>query len=199
MKSEIINQLDGNIGWKDLQLRHLGCNTQLAHALNLSSPHDIIGLKDSDLYAHTAADIQFHYDNDQLALQGKIIKCIHFHNDNFFFLIKKPLFNKKNIINGIIYHCHKLENTKIFSEQNIIENTFKINTNTNPFHFSKREIECIFHLLRGKKSRQIAEALHLSKRTIDFYIENIKNKMGCHTKSELLLAAIKAGYSSLLY
>lgn len=49
-----------------------------------------------------------------------------------------------------------------------------------------REIECIIYILRGKTSKQIARMLELSHRTVEFYISRLKNKLYCHTKSELI-------------
>lgn len=57
---------------------------------------------------------------------------------------------------------------------------------------SKREKECLFWMIQGKTGREIAEKLHLSPRTIEFYFENCKNKLGCCTKSELFEKALIA-------
>jgi DNA-binding CsgD family transcriptional regulator len=51
---------------------------------------------------------------------------------------------------------------------------------------SNREIDCLKLYLMGKSSSEIAEDLELTKRTIEFYIENIKNKLSCYKKSELI-------------
>lgn len=51
---------------------------------------------------------------------------------------------------------------------------------------SRREKECLGYLMRGKTMREIALTLNLSVRTIEAYIENLKNKFGVTRKSELL-------------
>lgn len=51
---------------------------------------------------------------------------------------------------------------------------------------STREAECLFHLSQGRTMKEIAELIHLSPRTIETHIDNIKNKMGCYTKGELI-------------
>lgn len=53
-------------------------------------------------------------------------------------------------------------------------------------YFSKREADCMCHLLSGKSFNGIAENLNLSPRTIEFYIKNMKKKVDCHTKFELI-------------
>jgi DNA-binding NarL/FixJ family response regulator len=52
-----------------------------------------------------------------------------------------------------------------------------------------REIEALTWVARGKTSIEIAQILHLSKRTVDFHIDNARNKLGVSTRTE---AAIKA-------
>lgn len=47
-------------------------------------------------------------------------------------------------------------------------------------------MDCIDLLLKGQTYRQIAGRLHLSSRTVESYIENLKVKTGASTKSELV-------------
>jgi len=51
---------------------------------------------------------------------------------------------------------------------------------------SKREIDCISALHQGLTADEISRKLFRSKRTIEKHIENIKDKFGCRTKSELV-------------
>ena len=54
---------------------------------------------------------------------------------------------------------------------------------------SEREIEMLTWAARGKTSAAIAEIVGLTKRTIDFHIDNARIKLGAKTRTE---AAIKA-------
>jgi len=60
---------------------------------------------------------------------------------------------------------------------------------------NKREIEVLTWVSRGKKSFEIARKLRLSKRTVDFHIDNARIKLGAATRTE---AAIKAAASGLI-
>lgn len=51
---------------------------------------------------------------------------------------------------------------------------------------SNREHECIYWLCRGNTAKQIGEKLDLSRRTVEFYLENVKNKWDCWTKEDLI-------------
>lgn len=54
-----------------------------------------------------------------------------------------------------------------------------------PVEFSPRELTCINFFLKGKSAREIGELTGLSRRTVEHYLENIKSKIGCFSKSEL--------------
>lgn len=54
---------------------------------------------------------------------------------------------------------------------------------------SSREKDCIKLLLHGKSTKETAACLNLSPRTIEHYLENIKNKFGCQYKNELFSIA----------
>ncbi|WP_232051862.1 response regulator transcription factor [Aquicella siphonis] len=69
-----------------------------------------------------------------------------------------------------------------------------MNHHQNIFKLTKRECECVFLLVRGKTAKEMADLLLLSKRIIESYIENIKNKMNCQNKAELLVKAVSNGY-----
>lgn len=53
-------------------------------------------------------------------------------------------------------------------------------------YFTKREAECMVLLLKGKTVGRIANMLKLSPRTIEYYMQNMKTKLGCRTKFELV-------------
>lgn len=53
-------------------------------------------------------------------------------------------------------------------------------------YFTKREAETLFYLLQGKTIPETARALNLSARTIEFYVKNMKLKVGAKSKVELI-------------
>ncbi|HEY1544612.1 MAG TPA: response regulator transcription factor, partial [Xanthobacteraceae bacterium] len=58
-----------------------------------------------------------------------------------------------------------------------------------------REIETLTWAARGKTSAEIARLLDLSKRTVDFHIENARAKLGVSTRIQ---AAVKAAAGRLI-
>jgi DNA-binding CsgD family transcriptional regulator len=47
-----------------------------------------------------------------------------------------------------------------------------------------RERECLQLVAQGKTSREIAEALAITKRTADFHVNNATQKLGCNSRSQ---------------
>jgi DNA-binding NarL/FixJ family response regulator len=60
---------------------------------------------------------------------------------------------------------------------------------------NEREIEALTLVARGRTSGQIAQTLGLTKRTIDFHLDNARMKLGAATRTE---AAIKAAIGKLI-
>lgn len=56
---------------------------------------------------------------------------------------------------------------------------------------SLRERQCLRYLLDGKSAKETASDLKLSHRTVEFYFENIKNKLNCWSKQEVFKIAQK--------
>lgn len=53
-------------------------------------------------------------------------------------------------------------------------------------YFTKREAECMVLLLKGNMIDCMAKRLKLSPRTIEYYLKNMKAKVDCRTKFELI-------------
>ena len=60
---------------------------------------------------------------------------------------------------------------------------------------NEREVEVLTWVARGKTSAQIADMLGLAKRTIDFHIDNAREKLGAATRTE---AVVKAASGRLI-
>lgn len=68
------------------------------------------------------------------------------------------------------------------------------NNNQTSLVLTQRQEECLFLLIRGKTTKQIANILNLSSRTVEDHIEKMKHELDCHSKSQLIEKAISAGF-----
>lgn len=93
----------------------------------------------------------------------------------------------RKVLNGGIYLGDKI------SDQ-ILRNSISGNRNTGETtmeSLSDRELE-VFELMgMGKSTSEIAEQLHLTKKTIETYRSRTKDKMGFKNSTEMLIHAIK--------
>ena len=53
-------------------------------------------------------------------------------------------------------------------------------------YLTKREFECARYIIQGMNSKEIANQLNISARTIEKYIEAIKTKLNCRYRSEIV-------------
>ena len=74
--------------------------------------------------------------------------------------------------NKIILPFHN-EKSNLF-EKDIDADLYKLEISSFANSLSTRQIECCSLLLKGKTSKEIAELLCLSVRTIEYYIGNVK-------------------------
>jgi DNA-binding response OmpR family regulator len=58
---------------------------------------------------------------------------------------------------------------------------------------SEREIEALTWSARGKTSDEIATILGLSKRTVDFHMDNARAKLGVATRTQAVVKAVTGG------
>jgi len=61
-----------------------------------------------------------------------------------------------------------------------------------------REMDCIKYIFRGYPSSQVGRLLGISERTVEKHIENVKERLGCHSKSDLIDVLLESGLNSLI-
>jgi DNA-binding CsgD family transcriptional regulator len=69
-----------------------------------------------------------------------------------------------------------------------------LGTQFKDIYFTRREAECMVMLLKGKTINAAALKLGLSPRTVEFYLKNMKVKIGCCTKFELIELVIATDF-----
>lgn len=203
----------GNVYWKDTEGIYLGCNEQQYASLGLASRKDWI---DRTVYQHLPLDFAKQIDDiDNGIMQTGKGRCLveggpYYKGEISYFLsTKMPLRNNKGKVVGLFGMSLDIVAADLKSANQMLMNSglpiedFSIIrkpepvTETNkqsPAGLSKREIECIYHLIRGMTAKQIAAELNLSSRTIEFYLERIKSKFGCKKKSDLIAKVLDQGF-----
>lgn len=106
--------------------------------------------------------------------------------------------NKMNIIKKFI-RSYKLQANEIITQIKLPKNRITLPIVENPIdnqqHFkiisnesklTNRQMECAKLLMNGKTAKEIARSLGLSPRTVEYYLTNIKLKLECNNKVELV-------------
>ena len=203
----ILHQVPGFVGWKGTDLTYKGASGSLLRKFGLCYQQDLLGHSDDSLNKNTPQENAMFHQQDILALSGKTQKVIHFlendGSDSVYFLSKGPL-KKSGKIVGIIYHCLDWPEPNVIHLLKQVDKKFWMAQPDNIYYsldqlhnskrLSKRELECLFLLLRSKTAKQIGGILGLSIRTIESYIDSIKVKFGCFSKSELIISAMTLNY-----
>lgn len=65
-------------------------------------------------------------------------------------------------------------------------NQFSTKVKLNLNKLSPRECECIRYMMRGMTTKQMACVMYLSPRTVEGYITNVKNKLDCKNRYEII-------------
>ncbi|MBS0357987.1 MAG: response regulator transcription factor, partial [Proteobacteria bacterium] len=71
---------------------------------------------------------------------------------------------------------------------------FILKSNFDEKRFSKRESECLYFIIRGKSCSEIASMLKINRRTVEVYVDNLKNKLKVCNKSQLIEKSLELGY-----
>lgn len=120
-------------------------------------------------------------------------------------LIKQAEKNKLYIPNR--FAIKKPQDNAIFSlKDEALRNKFMeeikfdlslINLNSKVIQLSKREMDCAQYLVQGNTGREIAKKLFISTRTVETHLANLKDKLNCASKSELIATLLKHGFSPI--
>jgi DNA-binding CsgD family transcriptional regulator len=120
---------------------------------------------------------------------------------------KTALFNEKGKFSAILGIGIEITDSDILSFVNHVHKQVPLNekrsivisdenyldSKLNSINLSKRESECLFYTLHGYTVKMIAKVLKISPRTAEGYIDNLKNKLGCNNKKELIELSIELG------
>ncbi|MFA5960304.1 MAG: LuxR C-terminal-related transcriptional regulator [Tatlockia sp.] len=190
---------------KDENLRYHYLNPVGLNQLKLSE-QDYLFLTDKEMYLSLFADD--YISHDLAAINGTIyhqIDCIMSTKGEHFFAVshKLPLKDALNKTLGVLcfsQFINQMQLTTLLSENSPFQTRqFKLSENTKqllqePTELTKRELDVLFCLLRGKTNKTIADCLNITERTVVFHLNAIKRKWDCHSKEAVFEAAINKGF-----
>ena len=150
----------------------MGCNDWTARTMGLTCAQEAIGKFVYDFHSDPS-DLYLANNNEVLRTGiGKIFnEPVELNGNTILFLSHKyPLKNEKGKAIGVMGMSVAVDEPL-----------------QNKFNLSPQQEKCFQLILQGFRSREIAEQMQLSHRTIEHYIAHIKLKLKCRSMRELIL------------
>jgi DNA-binding CsgD family transcriptional regulator len=202
--SDEIELLDGVFAYKTLDHEIVNCNQRFLDYIGFKTVDSLAGKTDFDLAWQDYTHI-YHAQEDD-AVQGKIYSALHPGQEAsgrkfVCFNRKFPWRNEEGTIIGIVSYSIEVDNPNFIEVSSLLSKTaicepekdHLLCEKFSDFKLTPRECECLFYLLHGKTSKLIARIMVISHRTVESYIDALKLKFNCHTKSDLIDFCIKNG------
>ncbi len=177
--------------------QYITCNKAFANFANLTSPKDIVGMNDTQF--HWDKYIEIYLESDKIARENKnsriIEPIISADKKEVTVLTKKTAIELQDYSQVVACHISIIENSNFHTLKSLMKkNTdIKINSvvvdNYSAFlgkKITEKESEIYFYMLRGFSSKQIAQQIKRSPKTVESHIEKLKEKLNCKTRSDLI-------------
>lgn len=180
-QDDVLQQIPIFIFWKDLKKRFMGGNLPFIQSAGLKNNAELNGKYDDDLPWAIKSDEYRRWDNEVICgyhLENHREIHIQHGNRTVEVLVnKKPLYNNKQTIIGLI-GCFSI----------IAQHETPLQKQIN--NLPKQQKKCLNLLVRGLSTKQIAQHMKLTPRTIEYYIAILKKKFDCRTQAQLIIKAI---------
>jgi DNA-binding CsgD family transcriptional regulator len=102
-------------------------------------------------------------------------------------LNKNNEFYEFNFTNVGEYQNRKRELSKVQTKKVSRKKMYPLDEVNQGKYLTQRELDCMLGFLNGETITQVADQLNLSPRTVEFYLNNMKRKLKCRTKAELIV------------
>lgn len=212
---DLIDQLPGLFYIVDLESKFLHVNNVFTQWTGFKSCESLIDRTYTDMRCRAAERHLYFKEQDHLAIASMkpvtiLAYVCYAHDWLVVFGEKYPLKSPTGELLGIVSHFRDITKyhlidlyrflnvgkTKNLIPQQQIE--YILAEYDPELELSPRQSQCLFFLLRGKSYKEIAHILNISTRTSEGYITEIKTKLNCVSKSELIDLAISKGYMNII-
>ncbi|MAZ78036.1 MAG: hypothetical protein CMF39_05105 [Legionellaceae bacterium] len=213
---KVFLQLPGIVVWMNLNEEYLGINPLLAKLQGYKGHDKALGKTCFDMPS-PAVEMADHFSMQErfimnTGLEKQYFTVVEFSNgQNIFVVAKKPLIDDQNNVIGLFVQGVNVTNKSLlkvssdltYMDQGVVKkNKYhqfeyeildQLNNNLTP-----REVDCLFLLVRGRTTKEIANFLSLAAKTVDRHIENIRLKLGCRNRNEIIYTAFQNGWEKIV-
>jgi DNA-binding CsgD family transcriptional regulator len=177
-----LDELECNTFAKANDGKFIGGNLNMALSAGMSTSKEFIGLCDYDLV--TLEQARRSTANDNVVMKTGLIQMftepftITNGKPMLATCIKAPLRTKTNKVLGIVGMSF------------VQDYSSYLNGPANPYGFTERQLDCLYYLVKGMSIKLIAKTLALSPRTVEHYLETLKQKLDCDTRADFIAKAL---------
>lgn len=192
-------QIPSVIFAKDLNHKLIYCNERYAEVSGMDSPAQCIGKDDHRLIWKNQAHIYIKGDLDVFkgGIQVNAVEPQQQINKMATILINKSqLKNEKDELIGVVGSYIDITDVHILRKQGHYDHEHKrfyLGEKFGKEYFTHCELEVFKHVLHGKTSAEISHQFNKSPKTIESQIKNIKRKLQCQTKGDIITTSISSG------
>lgn len=191
---------------KDLQSRFLYANPYCLNFLGYKNENCVIGRTDQDFLWSDFSELYQREERATIAGENQVSLVPSLDlagNDVLFFSTRELITDDKNNPLGILCQARQIKHKSSLELSNLLFNTMPKKEKVKPLYFSRLELvrsltqteqECLFFLVRGHSAKMIADRLCRTKKTIEYHVENLKQKFHATSKFDLVTQAIHEGY-----
>lgn len=215
----LLNSFPGLAVWHDRDSKFITANNICTALVGYRKQEQVVGISYWDVRSKSAEMAAEFIAQDKHVLDTKqklkMVSYILYADDRHVLLVgeKAPLRNESGEIIGVASYHLDMTSTYLSYYSELINQDKKYNKgNDNQFSYlidnyriksknlnlTRRQAECLFHLLRGKTNKRIAELLCCSPRTIENHVDNLKDIFGCYSKSQLIEFAFDQGFFNII-
>ena len=123
-------------------------------------------------------DEQYYYKMIDAGVKGFVLKSSG---------IEKVITAIKKVSEGENYFSEEL----LVNILNNMRDNARVESEMPDNEISERELEILYHVCKGLSNQEIADALFISKRTVDKHRANLLSKTGCRNTAALVMYAIR--------
>ncbi len=219
LNEQLFMQLPGYVAVHDLESKYALVNNKALDFLGLKSLDQIIGDRYEDMSGFISDSSEELYKQDQLVFSTeKNARFLGFHKVSdvdckVMMGEKRVLRDNNNKVNGLLSHWTDITDFNVLDVGKLLLNSQKSHmgkSNTLQFGYmltdeesvvtglTNRQMECLFFMLRGKTNKSIADSLGVGERKVECHIVEIKERLGCISRSECIEKSIYKGYINII-
>jgi PAS domain S-box-containing protein len=193
----VLDRIDQFVFLKDTRGIYRYANEPFAKIAGLHSPADVVGKSDYDLSWCIDADLWSLGDSEVLAGKAIVRAEETYRNaggDLKIIITRAPYRKDDGEIIGVLGNFRDCTGQLILETSGTFdEDKHRLHLEFVPEWLSAAEVRICFYLIHGFSAPRISEKTGTSVSTVRFHIDNIKNKMHCKNKSEIVDITMRTG------